>query len=60
MPPTNKEASVTGISISRIEGSKIAEMWSNWNLMTLMEQLGIAMAPKGQASAMDSEAKIKA
>jgi hypothetical protein len=44
MPPTNKKASVTGTSIYRIEGSKIVEAWSNWNLMSLMEQLGIAMA----------------
>ena len=57
MPPTNKNASVTGTSINRIEGSKIAEMWSNWNLMSLMEQLGIAMAQQAQSNAPKAEAK---
>src|SRR5258708_3849623 len=56
MPPTNKTASVTGTSINRIEDSKIAEMWSNWNLMSLMEQLGIAMAPQAQSTAAQSNA----
>jgi len=56
MPPTNKKASVTGTSINRIEGSKIAEIWSNWNLMSLMEQLGIAMATAAQSNAAQSKA----
>jgi steroid delta-isomerase-like uncharacterized protein len=60
MPPTNKNASVTGTSINRIEGSKIAEMWSNWNLMSLMEQLGIAMAPQAQSNATKGESKVQA
>ena len=56
MPPTNKTASVTGTSINRIEGSKIAEMWTDWNLMSLMEQLGIAMATAAQSMAAQSNA----
>src|ERR1700736_3392883 len=56
MPPTNKRASVTGTSINRIEGSKIAEMWSNWNLLSLMERLGIAMATAAQSNAAQSNA----
>jgi steroid delta-isomerase-like uncharacterized protein len=56
MPPTNKRANVTGTSINRIEGSKIAEMWSNWNLLSLMEQLGIAMATAAQSNAAPSNA----
>jgi hypothetical protein len=56
MPPTNKKATVTGTSIHRIEGSKIAEVWSNWNLMSLMEQLGIAMATAAQSNAAQSNA----
>jgi steroid delta-isomerase-like uncharacterized protein len=50
MPPTNKKATVSGTSIFRIENGKIAEQWANWNLMSLMEQLGIAIAPKVQAA----------
>ena len=60
MPPTNKKASVTGTTIHRIEGSKIAEIWSNWNLMSLMEQLGIAMAPQGQSNATKAESQARA
>ena len=60
MPPTNKKATVTGTSIYRIEGSKIAEVWSNWNLMSLMEQLGIAMARETQSNAPEAESKARA
>jgi steroid delta-isomerase-like uncharacterized protein len=44
MPPTQKTASVSGTSINRIEKGQIVEMWSDWNLMSLMEQLGVAPA----------------
>src|SRR5258707_2788305 len=57
MPPTNKKASVTGTSIFRIEGSKIVEEWASWNLMSMMEQLGIAAAPQAQANATKAESK---
>ncbi len=60
MPPTNKKASVTGTSIFRIEGSKIVEEWASWNLMSMMEQLGIAAAPQAQSSATKAESKVQA
>jgi len=60
MSPTNKQASVDGISINRVEGSKIAEVWSNWNLMSLMEQLGIATAPQTQSSADRAASRMQA
>src|SRR5216684_4817628 len=46
MSPTNRAATVSGTSIFRIEGGKITEQWVDWNLMTLMEQLGVAAMPK--------------
>jgi steroid delta-isomerase-like uncharacterized protein len=46
IPPTDRSCSVTGTSISRIEGGKLVESWADWNVMTLMEQLGVAAAPK--------------
>jgi steroid delta-isomerase-like uncharacterized protein len=55
--PTNKKATVSGTSIFRIEKSKIAEQWSDWNLMTLMEQLGIAAGLKAQSNAPASKAR---
>jgi steroid delta-isomerase-like uncharacterized protein len=65
MPPTNKKASVTGTSIFRLEGSKIAEEWANWNLMSMLEQLGLAMtqqsqSPQSQSNAPKAESKVKA
>jgi steroid delta-isomerase-like uncharacterized protein len=60
MPPTNKNATVTGTSIHRIEGSKIAEVWSNWNLMSLMEQLGITAATQAQSNTPKAESRVQA
>ena len=51
MAPTNKKAAVSGTSIFKIENKKITEQWSDWNLMSLMEQLGVSMAPKPEAKA---------
>jgi len=44
--PTNRKASVTGTSIYRFKNKKIEEQWADWNLLTLLEQLGAATAPK--------------
>ena len=40
--PTNKQTTVTGISIDRIAGGKIEETWEAWDRMALMQQLGVA------------------
>jgi predicted ester cyclase/quinol monooxygenase YgiN len=48
MPPTNRACTVSGTSISRMEGGKITEQWADWNVMTLMEQLGVAAAPSAE------------
>ena len=48
IPPTGKRAVVTGISILRFAGGKIAEEWSNWDALGLMQQLG-AVPPQEQA-----------
>ena len=49
--PTRKTASVSGTSIYRIKNQKIVEQFADWNLLTLLEQLGAAIAPKMQATA---------
>lgn len=46
IPATNRSCNVSGTSISRIEGGKLVEHWADWNVMTLMQQLGVAAAPK--------------
>ncbi|QEE27318.1 ester cyclase [Terriglobus albidus] len=57
MQPTNRNATVSGTSIYRIEGDKIVEQWADWNLMSLMEQLGVGKAPSMEAQARDSSVK---
>jgi steroid delta-isomerase-like uncharacterized protein len=49
--PTNRACTVSGTSISRIEGNKIVEHWADWNVMTLMEQLGVSAAPRAEERA---------
>ena len=39
--PTGKQTTVTGITIDRIVGGKIAESWTNWDTLGLMQQLGV-------------------
>jgi steroid delta-isomerase-like uncharacterized protein len=51
MQPTNRKATVSGTSIFRIDGSKITEEWAHWNLMSMMEQLGLSAAPKADQAA---------
>ena len=38
--PTGKQATVTGITIDRHAGGKIAESWTNWDTLGLLQQLG--------------------
>ncbi len=49
MAPTNKSATVTGTSIYKLEKGKIVEQWSDWNLLSLLEQLGLAKALKAES-----------
>ena len=37
---TGKEATVTGITIDRYSGGKLAESWTNWDTLGLLQQLG--------------------
>ena len=46
MQPTNRKVTIDGTSIYRLEGSKIAEAHANWNLATMMTQLGVIEVPK--------------
>ncbi len=39
--PTNKSFKVSGITIYRISGNKISEVWRSWDLFGLLEQLGV-------------------
>lgn len=45
--PTNKQVTVTGITISRVANGKIAEEWSNWDTLGLLQQVGVVPALTG-------------
>jgi len=45
IPPSGKHLTVTGISIERIAGGKIAETWVNFDLLGLLQQIGAIPAP---------------
>jgi steroid delta-isomerase-like uncharacterized protein len=38
--PTGKETTVTGITMDRWEDGKLAESWTNWDTLGLLQQLG--------------------
>jgi steroid delta-isomerase-like uncharacterized protein len=40
MPPTGKQATVTGITIDRYSGGKIVESWDVWDALGMLQQLG--------------------
>ncbi len=44
LAPTGKPGSVTGINIDRYVDGKIAESWTQWDNLGLMQQLGAAPA----------------
>jgi steroid delta-isomerase-like uncharacterized protein len=50
LPPTGKQAVIDGIEIFRVAGGKIAEMWHQDDLLSLLQQLGAIPAP-GQRAA---------
>jgi steroid delta-isomerase-like uncharacterized protein len=39
--PTSKQVSYTGILIYRVAGGKIAEQWTELDLLSLLQQLGV-------------------
>jgi steroid delta-isomerase-like uncharacterized protein len=41
MAPTGKQATVTGITIDRIVDGRIAETWTNWDTLGMLQQLGV-------------------
>ena len=42
--PTGKQVTVSGLTISRLEGGKIVEEFQNWDTFGLMQQLGAIKA----------------
>ena len=49
IPPTGKQGTVTGISVSRWANGKVVEIWINADDLGMLQQLGVVPAP-GQTS----------
>ncbi|MCJ7627628.1 MAG: ester cyclase [Longimicrobiales bacterium] len=45
MPATGKAVTVSGVAIDRIEGGQIVEEWIYFNLLDLLQQLGMQVVP---------------
>jgi len=50
IPATGKQSTVSGITISRIMGGKIAEDYLNWDTLGMLQQLGVFPAPPPTAT----------
>ena len=48
VPPSGDRVEVTGMTINRVSGGKIAETWTNYDALGMMQQIG-AVPPPGQA-----------
>lgn len=44
IPATGKQSTVTGISIDLIVDGRIAESWTNWDTLGMLQQLGVVPA----------------
>ena len=45
IPATGRQVEVTGSSIARVEGCRIAETWVHWDRTALFKQLGVVREP---------------
>ena len=43
--PTQEEVEIAGMSMARIEDGEIAELWSNYDALGMMSQIGTAEPP---------------
>lgn len=50
IPPTDRQGTITGITIDRIANGKVVECWANADDLGMMRLLGIVPAPEGTAS----------
>ena len=47
IPPSGNRVEVSGMDIMRISGGKIAETWSQYDAMGMMQQIGAVPSPEG-------------
>jgi steroid delta-isomerase-like uncharacterized protein len=41
IPPTGKQVTISGITISHVKNGKVVEEWSNWDTLGMLQQLGV-------------------
>jgi len=46
MPATGKKANTTGVMTTKFDNGKIVEVWSFFDNLTLMQQLGVVPTPE--------------
>lgn len=51
IPATGRSLSVRGITCNRVENGKFVEVWSSWDTLGLMQQLGVVPAAPVQLAA---------
>ena len=54
VPPSGNRVELTGMTINRFSGSKIAETWTNYDALGMMQQIGAVPEP-GQEEARAAE-----
>jgi steroid delta-isomerase-like uncharacterized protein len=42
--PTGKQVTVPGVTVSRLENSRVVEEWTNWDTLGMLRQLGAVPA----------------
>ena len=47
IPPTGKQVTVSGITVSRVKNGKVVEEWTNWDTLGMLQQLGAVPAMAG-------------
>jgi steroid delta-isomerase-like uncharacterized protein len=41
IPPTGKQVTVSGTTISHVKNGKVVEEWTNWDTLGMLQQLGV-------------------
>jgi steroid delta-isomerase-like uncharacterized protein len=55
IPNTGKSGAVSGITINRLRGNKIAEVWTCWDAVGFMMELGVIPRPPREGPFEDAE-----
>ncbi len=56
IPPTNRKAHITGITLARFKNGKIVAGWDNWDQLALLRQLGVVPEdPASQPTLIDKK-----